>query len=96
MILPVGTYDRKGDSFTAGAESFKIRRRAGGDSKKPRLFLVRFAPAFAYVSSLYPVAGQAGVFALDSEGFTYTLTLTPTQVQLEKCGPLVRQAETPA
>lgn len=84
MSMPVGTFERKGDTFTAGAESYKVRKRAGASDKKPRLFLVRFAPAFAYVSSLYPVAGQSGVFALDSGGLTYTLTLTPTQVQLEQ------------
>ena len=80
MNLPI-SLERKGDTLHAEGQAFKVRKRKG-HKDKPSLFLVRFAPAFEYISSLFPVPGQAGVYTLDYRGQVYTLTLEATQANL--------------
>lgn len=80
MNLPI-SLERRGDTLQAEGQAYKVRKRKGYKDK-PSLFLVRFAPAFEYISSLFPVPGQAGVYTLDYRGEVYTLTLEATQAHL--------------
>jgi len=66
--------------------AFKIRKRREPGPNKPEKFLVMFQPAYRYISSLYPVEGNA-VYALDCDNVPYTLYLGADTAEIKLTMP---------
>ena len=79
--METGTFTLQEKQFLAGGKKFCLKNRKEPTEKKPELYLIQVQP-FRYISSLFPLAGEAGTYTFDFEKQLYVLRMAESRVEV--------------